>query len=148
MLRKYDTPYMADWFAISFRWIMLVGLVVSLSLGGKLELSISWPLGLLIAWNLTMTTFAGLNVRMSYHRPISTFIDLVLAGAFYWMQGGLHGPAVWTGLLPVLTGSIYFEFLGALLASLLFSGLMVYTGMQVEGDLPLAIAISVILVLL
>ena len=26
MLRKYETPYMADWFAISLRWIMLVGL--------------------------------------------------------------------------------------------------------------------------
>ena len=48
MLRKYDTPYMADWFAISLRWIMLVGLIVSLGLGDKLELSISWPLGLLI----------------------------------------------------------------------------------------------------
>jgi len=148
MLRKYDAPYMADWFAISLRWIMLVGLVVSLGLGGKLELSISWPLGLLIAWNLTMTALASLNVRMPYHRPISIIIDIALAGAFYWMQGGLRGPAVWTGLLPILTGSIYFELPGALLASLLFSGLMIYTGMQVEGDLPLALTISVTLVIL
>lgn len=148
MLRKYDTPYMADWFAISLRWIMLVGLVVSLGLGGKLELSISWPLGLLIAWNLTMTALASLNVRMPYHRPISIIIDIALAGAFYWVQGGLRGPAVWTGLLPILTGSIYFELRGALLASLLFSGLMIYTGTQVEGDLPLAIIISVTLVIL
>ena len=148
MLRKYDAPYMADWFAISLRWIMLVGLIVSLGLGGKLELSISWPLGILIAWNLTMTALAGLNVRMPYHRPISIIIDIALAGAFYWMQGGLRGPAVWTGLLPILTGSIYFELPGALLASLLFSGLMIYTGMQVEGDLPLALTISVTLVIL
>jgi len=139
---------MADWFAISLRWIMLVGLIVSLGLGGKLELSISWPLGILIAWNLTMTALAGLNVRMPYHRPISIIIDIALAGAFYWMQGGLRGPAVWTGLLPILTGSIYFELPGALLASLLFSGLMIYTGMQVEGDLPLALTISVTLVIL
>ena len=82
MLRKYDTPYMADWFAISLRWIMLVGLVVSLGLGGKLELSILWPLGLLIAWNLTMTALASLNVRMPYHRPISILIDLVLTGKY------------------------------------------------------------------
>ena len=148
MLRKYDTPYMADWFAISLRWIMLVGLIVSLGLGGKLELSISWPLGLLIIWNLAMTAMAGLNVRMTYHRPISILADLVLSGAFFWVQGGLRGPAVWTGLLPILTGSIYYELLGALLASLFFLGLMIYTGMQTEGDLPLAIIISVTMVVL
>ncbi len=148
MLRKYDTPYMADWFAISLRWVTLVGLVVSLGLGGKLELSILWPLGLLVAWNLAMTAMAGLNARMPYHRPISILADLVLAGAFFGAQGGLRGPAVWTGLLPILTGSIYFEFLGALLASLLFSGFMIYTGMQVEGDLPLAITISITLIML
>jgi signal transduction histidine kinase len=148
MLRKYDAPYMADWFAISLRWIMLVGLIVSLGLGGKLELSISWPLGLLIAWNLAMTALAGLNVRMTYHRPITILADLVLAGAFYWVQGGLRGPAVWTGLLPILTSSIYFELIGAVVAALVFSGLMIYTGMQVEGDLPLALTISATLIVL
>jgi signal transduction histidine kinase len=148
MLRKYDTPYMADWFAISLRWVMLVGLIVSLGLGNKLGLSISWPLGLLVIWNLAMTALAGMNVRMPYHRPISILADVVMAGAFYWIQGGLRGPAVWTGLLPILTGSIYFEMLGALFASLLFSVLMIYTGAQVEGDLPLAVTISVTLIIL
>lgn len=148
MLRKYDTPYMADWFAISLRWIMLVGLIVSLGLGGKLELSISWPLGLLVIWNLAMTALAGLNVRMPYHRPISILVDLILAGAFFWVQGGVRGPAAWAGLLPILTGSIYFELVGALSASLLFSCLMIYSGMQVEGDLPLAITFSITLIVL
>jgi len=148
MLRKYDAPYMADWFAISLRWIMLVGLVVSLGLGGKLELSISWPLGLLFTWNLAMTALAGSNVRMIYHRPVTLFADLLLAGAFYWTQGGLRGPAVWSGLLPILTSSIYFELTGAVVAALLFSGLMIYTGMQAEGDMPLAITISGTLIVL
>jgi signal transduction histidine kinase len=148
MLRKYDTPYMADWFAISLRWIMLVGLIVSLGLGDKLGLSISWPLGLLVAWNLGMAALAGMNMRMPYHRPVIVLADIALAGAFYWVQGGLHGPAVWVGLLPILTGSIYFELLGALFASLLFSGFIIYAGVQEEGDLPLAITISTTLVVL
>jgi signal transduction histidine kinase len=148
MLRKYDTPYMADWFAISLRWIMLVGLIVSLGLGDKLQFSISWPLGFLILWNLAMTAMASLNMRMTYHRPISILADVVLAGAFYWVQGGLRGPAVWTGLLPILTGSIYYELLGALFASLLFSALMIFTSVKVDGDLPLAIIISITLVIL
>ena len=148
MLRKYDTPYMADWFAISLRWIMLVGLIVSLGLGDKLEFAISWPLGFLILWNLAMTAMAGLNVRMTYHRPISILADLVLTGAFFWIQGGLRGPAVWTGLLPILTGSIYFELPGAMIASLAFSVLMIFTGVQSNGDLPLALTISITMVVL
>jgi len=139
---------MADWFAISLRWIVLVGLIVSLSLGDKLNFSTSWSLFFLIIWNLSMTALAGLNVRVTYHRPVSLMIDLTLTGIFYWMQGGLHGPAGWAGLLPILTGSIYFELTGALLASLLFSGLMLYTGFQVEGDLPLALIISATLIIL
>jgi len=139
---------MADWFAISLRWIVLVGLIVSLSLGDKLNFSTSWSLFFLIIWNLSMTALAGLNVRVTYHRPVSLMIDLTLTGIFYWMQGGLHGPAGWAGLLPILTGSIYFELTGALLASLLFSGLILYSGFQVEGDLPLALIISATLIIL
>jgi len=148
MLRKYDTPYMADWFAISLRWIMLVGLIVSLGLGDKLEFAISWPLGFLILWNLAMTALAGLNVRMTYHRPVSILADLVLTGAFFWIQGGLRGPAVWTGLLPILTASIYFELPGAMIASLAFAVLMIFTGAQSNGDLPLALTISITMVVL
>jgi signal transduction histidine kinase len=146
MLRKYDTPYMADWFAISLRWVVLVGLIVSLGIGGKLELFISWPLGFLVVWNLVMTTFASMNARMQYHRPISVLVDAALAGTFFWMQGGLHGPAIWTGLLPILTGSIYYELVGALIISLLFSGFMIFTAMQADGDLPIALTISMTLV--
>ena len=120
-MRKFETPYMADWFAISLRWIMLVGLIVSLGLGQKLEIILSWPLGFMIAWNLVMTMLASMNVRMTYHRRISFFVDLVLSGAFFLVQGGLQGPAFWTGLLPILTAAIYYEFFGALTAAALFA---------------------------
>lgn len=145
MMRRFDTPYMADWFAISLRWIMLVGLIVSLGLAQKIDVVSMWPLGIMIVWNLAMTALASLNVRITYHRRISILADLVLAGAFFLSQGGLRGPAFWTGLLPILTGSIYFEFFGALIAAFLFSGLVLYTGAQVQGDFSLSLIIAVIL---
>jgi signal transduction histidine kinase len=148
MMRKFETPYMADWFAISLRWIMLVGLIVSLGLGNKLEIILSWPLGLLIAWNLIMTMLASLNLRMTFHRRISFLMDLVLSGAFFWVQNGLQGPAFWVGLLPILTSAIYFEFLGAVVAALLFSILVIYEGIYVNGNPSLAISVSVTMVLL
>ena len=142
MMRKYDLPYMADWFAISLRWVILIGYTVSLGLSGKLALFTSLPLALLIVWNLVMTVLTGLNVRVTYHRPVSIMTDLVLAGAFYWTQGGLWGPTFWAGLLPVLTGAIYFEVLGSLIAAVLFSVLVIYTGLNTGGNLTLAIIIS------
>ncbi|HET7144462.1 MAG TPA: GAF domain-containing sensor histidine kinase [Anaerolineales bacterium] len=148
MMRKFDTPYMADWFAISLRWIMLVGLIVALGLAGKLDLSTTWPLGIMIAWNLVMTALASLNLRMRFHRRINILVDLLLAGSFFWVQGGLRGPAFWTGLLPILTGSIFFEYYGSVITSLLFSGLVLYMGTKVQDDLSLAITLAVILVLL
>lgn len=148
MMRKFDTPYMADWFAISLRWIMLVGLIVALGLAGKLDLSTTWPLGIMIAWNLVMTALASLNLRMKFHRRINILVDLLLAGSFFWVQGGLRGPAFWTGLLPILTGSIFFEYYGSVITSVLFSGLVLYMGTKVQDDLSLAITLAAILVLL
>lgn len=148
MMRRFETPYMADWFAISLRWIMLVGLVVSLGLGGRLGIQTSWPLGVMIFWNLGMTALASLNVRVKYHRFFNVSVDLVLAGAFYWVQGGFRGPAFWTGLLPILTGSIYFEFLGAVSTAFLFAAFIFYSGMQVAEDTSLASTIAVVLLAL
>lgn len=82
-----------------------------------------WPLGVLIVWNMTMTAFAGLSLRLAYHRQVSLGIDLLVTGLFFWFQGGMNGPVLWAGLLPILTGAIYFELWGALLAALLFSAL-------------------------
>ncbi|MEW6401814.1 MAG: GAF domain-containing sensor histidine kinase [Chloroflexota bacterium] len=143
IMRKFDSPYMADWFVISLRWIMLVGLVVSLGLGGRLDLTIAWPLGLLIAINLVMTALASLNIRVRYHRAISLTVDLMLSGAFFWLQGGLRGPAFWAGLLPILSGSVYFEQLGGLLGALFFAGLVLLAGYQNPADRPLALGIAV-----
>jgi signal transduction histidine kinase len=148
MMRKFETPYMADWIAISLRWIMLVGLIVSLGLEQQLTIAIAWPLGFMIVWNLVITALASLNVRMSDHRRISVLIDLVLSGLFYWVQGGLHGASFWVGLLPVLTGSIYFELSGAVIAAFLFSALVIFTGIQADENLSLAVAIAATLIVL
>lgn len=148
MVRKYESPYMADWFAISFRWIMLVGLIVSLGQGEKLDLQTSWPLGLMIVWNLANTALTSANVRVKYHRFLNIFADLFLAGAFFWVQGGIHGPASWSGLLPILTGSIYFELFGSVISAILFAGLVIYTGVQLDGDPALAYATAALMALM
>lgn len=124
-MRTFDTPYVADWYAVSLRWLTLLGMMVSLAMGGILFDVAVWPLGGLVLWNMTMTMFAGLNSRMAYHRYISLAIDLSMTGIFFWLQGGMYGPALWAGLLPILIGAIYFELWGALVVAVLFSVLEV-----------------------
>ncbi|MHB0940018.1 MAG: GAF domain-containing sensor histidine kinase [Armatimonadota bacterium] len=141
MMRKFETPFTADWFAISIRWIILVGLIVSLGLGQRIDIVSMWPLGIMMILNLTMTMLANSNVRITFFRYSSVLLDLILAGELFLIQGGLRGPAFWAGLLPILTGSIYFGFFGALITSLLFSGLVYYIGTRVQGDFSLTLII-------
>ena len=126
-MRTYETPYVADWFAISLRWAVMLGLVVSLALGGSLTTTQAWPLVLLIAWNMGMTILASLNTRLVYHRQVNLAADILLSGVFFWVQGGLAGPASWVGLLPILTGAAYFEFAGAMVAACSFGALVFVT---------------------
>ena len=125
-MQTYETPYISDWFAISLRWAVMLGLVVSLALGGILTTTpLFWPLGAMVVWNMGMTVLASLNTRISYHRQISLIVDLLLSGTFFWAQGGLAGPVAWAGFLPILTSAVYFEYWGALLSAGLFAALSI-----------------------
>jgi signal transduction histidine kinase len=142
-MRRYESPYLADWFAISLRWIVLIGVVVSLGLGGQLTPTSAWPLSLIILWNLTMTGLASLNARMTYHRRIGLAVDLLFTGVFFWVEGGLAGPAFWIMLLPILTGAIYFEIWGALFASILSGTLIIFHALNQTRQTELSFAITV-----
>ena len=106
-MRRFETPYLADWFAASLRWIVLVGLIISLSLGGQLSSLPISPLILMLAWNIVLSLLAGISVRAQrYHRQAVLSVDFLLAALFFWLQGGLNGPGAWVGLLPILIGAV------------------------------------------
>jgi hypothetical protein len=118
MMRTFETPYVADWFAASMRWIVLVGLFASLALKDQLIHISAWPLALIVLWNILLSILAGLSMRLyGYHRWVVFGVDFLLAALFFWVQGGLASPVVWVGLLPILTGAIYFELPGAFIAA-------------------------------
>ncbi|MCF6278477.1 MAG: hypothetical protein L3J16_07000, partial [Anaerolineales bacterium] len=123
MMRKFDSPYIADWFAISLRWLTLLVLVAALSAAQLLSFTLVWPLGGLVIWNVAMTIMAALNMRIRYHRQWAVVIDTLLIGAFFWIQGGLSGEVPWAGVLPILTAAVYFEIWGGMLSSALIAAL-------------------------
>lgn len=137
-MRQFESPYTTDWFAISLRWLTLFGLLMSLSFSERLGFSLSLPLAILALWNILLTVLAALNARMRFHRQISILIDFLLAGLFFWMQGGLTGSAAWAGILPILTASVYFEMAGALLVAALVAALeIVYAKLLLPASFPL-----------
>jgi signal transduction histidine kinase len=118
-MRTSDSPFVADWFIVSLRWLVLLGLIVSLSLGGQLLVLPNAVLIGLAGWNIVLSLLAGLNIRIARHREISLGIDLLAAGLYFIMAGGFASPAFWIIFLPLLTGAIYFEVWGALISACL-----------------------------
>ena len=116
-MRASDSPFVADWFIVSLRWLILLGLVISLSLGGQLLILPNVILIGLAGWNIILTLLAGLNRRMPRHREISLGFDLVAAGLYFALAGGFKNPAFWIIVLPLLTAAIYFEVMGAFLSA-------------------------------
>ena len=121
-MRRFESPYIADWLAVSLRWIVLVGVIISLALNGQLTSMPLAPLVLMLSWNIVMNILAGLSIRLKkYHRQVVLAVDFVLAALFFWVQGGLASPAAWIGLMPILTGAVYFEMWGAFAVAILFA---------------------------
>jgi signal transduction histidine kinase len=121
-MHRFETPYIADWFAASLRWIILVSLVIALTLRGQLDALPFWPLTFMFIWNTIMSLLAVFSVRASvFHRQIVLTIDILLAGAFFWLQTRHGSTPSWIGLIPILTGAVYFEAPGALIVAPLFA---------------------------
>ena len=113
-MRKFDSPYIADWFAISLRWMTLF------VFGATFAQESGWlsllPFLVMALWNLSLSVMAGLNIRLAYHRRISIAVDFAFAFLTFGLFGGFQGPLWGIGVLPILTSAIYYEFLGGLLS--------------------------------
>lgn len=118
-MERSDSPYVADWYVISLRWIILLGLTISLSLAAAL-VSMAGTLVLIMAiWNVVLTTLAGESLRFRFHRVICSLADVTFAALLFWMAGGFSGPAAWILLMPLVSAGLYYNLQGGLLAALL-----------------------------
>jgi signal transduction histidine kinase len=135
-MRTSDSPFVADWFIVTLRWLVLLGAVLSLSLGGQIMTLPNVLLLILVGWNIVMTLLAGLNRRMVRHREISLGIDLLVASLYFILSGGFASPAFWLIILPVLTASLYFDLIGSFVTAAIMS--FVQIGMTLINDVAQA----------
>lgn len=121
-MRRYETPYVADWYTTSLRWLMLVVLTLSLALRGQLGNLPFWVLATMLLWNIFMSVLAGTNMRMPYHRQIVLGMDFIFSVLYFWTQSTLPGgTSIWPAVTPIITGAIYFEMWGAFAPALAFA---------------------------
>lgn len=116
-MNRSDSPYLVDWYVVSLRWVILLGTTVSLSLAGALISPGNLLLVVLVIWNALLMWLAGQSRRLKFHREICIAMDLSIAALFFWVAGGLMGPAAWIVLLPLFSSSLYYNFKGGLLAA-------------------------------
>jgi len=122
-MRKFDSPYVADWFAASLRWFVLVGMSIEFAVRGRQNLTL-WLLVVMTLWSAAMSVMAGLGLRLrKYHRRIVLGVDFMLALLMFMAQGGLAGAVVWVALIPIGVAGIYLEFWGAIVVAVLFAAL-------------------------
>jgi signal transduction histidine kinase len=116
-----DQPFSLDWFAVSLRWIFLVGITASISIEGNLLRSVNLFLVGLAAWNICLTLMAGLNMRLPSHKEICLVVDILLSGLYFGLSGGFGNPAFWIVFFPVTTAALFYGLSGALLAAAVMS---------------------------
>jgi signal transduction histidine kinase len=134
-VKSAETPFLADIFAISFRWLILSGFVVSLALAGQLYWTTLLLLGIPAAWNMFVVTLATLNRRLPAHRLINVSVDLACAMLMFIASGGITGPLIWSGFLAVSSAGMYYGLRGALLVSVVISLMQTaYTYVQSPQD--------------
>ena len=142
-----NSPLAADWFVVSLRWLALLGLVISLSLGNTLLSAPNLLLVGLAVWNIVMTLLAGLGRRLAWHRQLSVGVDVLFSGMYFVLAGGFSNLASWIVFLPLISAAFYFGMLGAFVAATIMSILQaVVTLFQTTVLLPLLImGLSVLL---
>ena len=122
-MRGSDYPYLADWFAVSLRWLSLLGMLAGLAMLGPVHILNEIMILAGALWNISITILATLNRRLPFHRPLSLLADITCCLFIFHINGGFFGSLPWSCVLPLFTAAIYYEIRGGVWIGLLISAL-------------------------
>jgi signal transduction histidine kinase len=108
-MRMIESSLLFDRFSISLRWLILLGLSISLVAQDGIALPLQITIIVFTLWNLALTVATFLNQRLSSLRLLIVLLDLIAANMFFYFSGGLEGRLSWVGLLPLFSAAIYFD---------------------------------------
>ncbi|MCK4900983.1 MAG: GAF domain-containing protein, partial [Anaerolineales bacterium] len=117
-MRKDGSPFLLDWIVISIRWLLLLGLTISLAASNNFSSYLLITLSAAAFWNITLTIMAALNRRFWAHRYLSVVVDMLIACLLFFLSGTFGGNIAWVGLLPLSSAALYFLISGVLLTAI------------------------------
>jgi signal transduction histidine kinase len=122
-VKTYESPFLADWFAITLRWIILFGLTLSFALSGPLSYLIIVALVIPIIWNVFMSVMAVFNRRFVRHRMINVLFDCLSVVLLFAAGNQSANPILWAGLIAIAPAAIYYQLSGSLLVAVLVTAI-------------------------
>ncbi len=112
-----ETTHRADQFSLILRWLSIISLALMLGWGGALNLSNLLVFLFLGGWNGLLTYFVFLKRRFPYYDFIVLGVDVAAAFLLLSLTSFRGQPFIWGGLIPILTGAMYFNMQGGILTA-------------------------------
>lgn len=128
-MRNPGSITLLDWFGISIRWVVLLGLAIAYAAGVQFTLAVQLVFLAAMIFNFTLMILVFWNRQIANLRLPSVGIDFLIAILIFYL-GELAGVSLgWVGLLPVFSAALYFNERGAVWAAALTTlsqGALVY----------------------
>jgi len=113
-----ETRNTTDNLVLPFKWLALIGLTLLIGWGNAVSSVSITIVSIAAIWTLILTLLVMGNKRLVFHAYVSLGLDLVFASL---MTGYLSSPDnsfVWAGILPIITGAIYFGLQGGVFTAI------------------------------
>jgi len=122
-------------FSSSLRWLVLLGLTLSLATSDDLTGGIIFILAGAGLWDVVSTLLVVLDRPWRSLHYMNAAIDLSVAGLLFYSSGAFDGNIAWVGLLVILPASIHFRLMGVLLVAFATLVIQGFIALSLQGAL-------------
>ena len=146
-MRRLETLLLADRIVVAVRWLTLISLAALAVAGDEVSSVLQSLFFLGGVSNFVLTGLTLFRRRIPNHEYVSIAADAILASLLFRVSGTINGPLIWAGLMPVVTGAIYYSVQGGLLGALLSligMGLMAFFDTSVSETLSAFIVPAIV----
>ncbi len=144
-MRSSESPFLADWFVVSFRWLFLLGMILATTLAGQMQVTLGVLCLLSALWNIYASLLTILNRRLRTHRVVNATIDLVVSILVFFLTGGSSGSMPWVGILPFFTVSVYYGAFSSVITGIILTlvqALMMVVMLPIRSMFPVLLLVS------
>lgn len=107
------------WLSSSLRWLVLLGLTLSLAIGDNISNRLILVLAGAALWNIINTLLVAFDRAWDNLRYLNVVIDFAFACALFYLSGAFSGEIPWVGLLVILPASLHLRSRRLILISLI-----------------------------